>query len=311
MNGILNILKPPGMTSFDVVGYLRGVLKIKKIGHTGTLDPDAVGVLPVCIGNATRAIEYVTDHDKFYRAEMTLGIETDTQDASGNILSQNEIRANADDIAASIISFLGKYSQIPPMYSAVRIGGRKLYELAREGRTVEREPRNVEIFRLAILKITGPEGWGNLHKAAAALPGSVKVLYDISCSKGTYIRTLCHDIGQQLGCGAHMSFLERLKVGSFSIDQAITLEEVDQYARDGLLNSRMITVDKVFTGLSDIYLEETEVRKFLNGVHVPLNKILQPGDLVKVYDTRSCFLALGEIVTKDGQAALKSKKLFL
>ena len=153
MDGIINVLKPPGMTSFDVVGFLRGVLKTSKIGHTGTLDPAAVGFLPVCVGKATKIIEYMTDKDKVYRAEMTLGVETDTQDGLGNIIAKRPVNVTGDEIVKVFESFIGKQQQIPPMYSAVKINGKKLYELARKGITVERKPRDIEIYFIKIIDI--------------------------------------------------------------------------------------------------------------------------------------------------------------
>ncbi len=219
MDGIINVLKPVGMTSTDVVRWLLRKTKAGKAGHIGTLDPGAAGVLPICLGKATRLAEYHSGQGKSYRAEITLGITTDTQDAFGQELSRIVPRVSREQFANTLENFLGVIEQEPPMYSAVRKNGRHLYEYARQGIDVAREKRQVEIKRLDLVK------W---HEET--LP---RVLFDVECSKGTYIRTLCHDIGAALGCGAHMSFLLRLSAGKFTLDSTYTLEEIDQALADG------------------------------------------------------------------------------
>ena len=179
-SGIINVYKEKGFTSFDVVAKLRGILRTKKIGHTGTLDPDAEGVLPVCIGRATKVCDILTDKDKIYEAVMLLGVETDTQDTSGEVLKELPVTSSEDEVKAATLSFVGEYAQVPPMYSALKVDGKKLYELAREGKTVERKARNVEILSIEILEVNLP-----------------RVRMVVHCTKGTYIRTLCHDIGLQ------------------------------------------------------------------------------------------------------------------
>jgi tRNA pseudouridine55 synthase len=201
------------MTSFDVVSYLRGVLKTKKIGHAGTLDPIAAGVLPIFVGKATKAIEFVMGEDKLYRAELTLGVGTDTQDSSGRVISKSKVEASDESIAEAVRSFTGVYSQLPPMFSALKVNGKKLYEMARKGIEVERRPREVEIHSIDIIEI-------NRNK------DDVTVLFDVHCSKGTYIRTLCYDIGEKLGCGGHMSFLLRKRAGIFNIESSVVLEKI-------------------------------------------------------------------------------------
>lgn len=193
MNGLILVIKPPGMTSFDVVAYLRGILKVKKIGHAGTLDPAAGGLLPICLGKATKAIEWFMDFDKSYRAEMVLGVVTDTQDAEGNIIEKNQVTVDINTIKETVNSFVGKYKQTPPMFSAVKINGKRLYDLARQGKEVQRKARQVEIFNIAGVNVKQDYE-------------STIVRFDVDCSKGTYIRTLCHDIGQRIGCGAHVLF---------------------------------------------------------------------------------------------------------
>ena len=196
MDGIINVRKEKGFTSFDVVAKLRGILKMKKIGHTGTLDPDAEGVLPVCIGKATRVCDLLTDKDKVYEAVMLLGKETDTQDMTGTILKESEVNLSIEEVKQCIESFVGEYAQIPPMYSALKVNGKKLYELAREGKTVERKPRPVHFYEIEILEINLP-----------------LVRFCVTCSKGTYIRALARDIGEALQSGAHLTALERTRVG--------------------------------------------------------------------------------------------------
>lgn len=214
MDGVINVLKPVGMTSSDVVVRLRKILNTRKIGHTGTLDPDVTGVLPICVGKATRLAEYLTNQGKSYRGEMTLGIITDTQDASGEIISKKSTKISLEDLEKVIPDFLGSIQQIPPMFSAVRHQGKHLYELARQGVEVERKPRKIRIEGLKLIE------W---------IPGEFpKAVFEVDCSKGTYIRTLCHDIGLALGCGAHMSDLVRLRSGPFRVEGSLTIEAIQE-----------------------------------------------------------------------------------
>ncbi|HEY9062388.1 MAG TPA: tRNA pseudouridine(55) synthase TruB [Pseudobacteroides sp.] len=295
MDGIINVLKPPGMTSFDVVGFLRRVLKTTKIGHTGTLDPAAVGVLPVCIGKATKIIEFMTDKDKVYRAEMTLGISTDTQDGLGNIISQRPVGVSADEIIRVFNDFTGKQQQIPPMYSAIKINGKKLYELARKGITVERKPRDIEIHFLRILNV--------FHDN--------RVLFDVGCSKGTYIRTLCSDIGDKLGTGAHMSFLVRLDAGGFNIKDSITVEEIEDYAIKGVLERYVTPIDKAFSDYGSYVVDDPHEKKLLNGCSIEITgKGFIDGELIRIYNRNNVFIALGTVTIKSGKVLLKSKKCF-
>ncbi|MCR4434587.1 MAG: tRNA pseudouridine(55) synthase TruB [Clostridiales bacterium] len=303
MDGILNVLKPPGMTSFDVVGYLRKVLKIRKIGHTGTLDPEVAGVLPICIGKATKAMEFMVEKDKVYRAELTLGTVTDTQDSTGKAIQTFAVTASEESIREAVNSFTGKYRQVPPMYSAVKVNGKKLYELARSGITIEREPREVEIYSINILYVG--------RDPDKDIGGKNRVLFDVHCSKGTYVRTLCADIGEKLGCGGHMSFLLRLKSGIFDISDAITLDEIRSLAENGLLNEKLINAEAVFENLRRIELDQQSERKFLNGQYVKCPKNCTAGETVRVYDSRGTFLALGEIKQVEDHMRLKSKKLFI
>ncbi|WP_238473064.1 tRNA pseudouridine(55) synthase TruB [Desulforamulus profundi] len=220
MDGILNVLKPPGMTSHDVVAFVRRVTGNKKCGHTGTLDPGAAGVLPVCLGKATKLARFVTEGDKTYRGEITLGIATSTQDAFGDILAyQDASRVTLEQFKEVIPSFLGSIEQVPPMASAIKVQGQRLYELERQGKTVEVPTRVVTIYDL---KIIDSWDWQTPHP---------RILFDCTCSKGTYVRTLCSDIGQALGCGAYMSFLLRSRVGAFGLESTVTLETLAKLAR--------------------------------------------------------------------------------
>lgn len=221
MDGFLSVLKPPGMTSHDVVSFARRLLKTKKIGHTGTLDPGVAGVIVLCVGKATRLVEYILDSGKAYRGEITLGKSTDTQDSFGQILKEKrDFFISTSQFAETIQEFQGKIKQIPPMYSAVKHQGKRLYQLARAGEVIEREAKEVEIKSFEII------GYNNLE--GNNLTFDSQVLFDVECSKGTYIRTLCHDIGEKLGCGAYMSYLIRTAVSKFTLEQTWSLEELSK-----------------------------------------------------------------------------------
>jgi len=313
MNGIINVLKPAGMTSFDVVGFLRRMTGQKKIGHTGTLDPSAVGVLPVCVGNATKAIDFLIDKDKVYRAEITLGWATDTQDSSGSVIYSNEVEVNNEKITDTILSFIGEIDQLPPMYSAIKIEGKKLYELARQGETVERQPRKIKIYDIKVIRIWEEQaylpqisGRGNSETRLVK-----KALFDVHCSKGTYIRTLCHDIGEKLGCGGHMSFLVRTRAGKFSLDTALTLEDIKELSEAKILEQNLIPVETVFEELNIIQLNEKDTHKYNNGVRLHLkNNSFDSSTLVRVYDNKRVFIGIGEILCNGETRYLKSKKFF-
>ena len=228
-NGIVNLYKPTGFTSHDAVAKLRGIFGQKKIGHTGTLDPDAEGVLPICLGKATKVCELLTDRSKTYQAVMLLGRTTDTQDTSGETLFSSEQIPEEAEIRRVIDLFQGEQMQIPPMYSALKVNGKKLYELAREGKTVERKSRKITVYELTIDEIELP-----------------RVTMTISCSKGTYIRTICNDIGEMLGCGACMEHLLRTKVGEFALESCLQLEELQEAKEKGSLGECLIPVDSLF-----------------------------------------------------------------
>jgi len=254
INGVINIYKIKGFTSHDVVAKLRGMLRQKKIGHTGTLDPDATGVLPVCLGSATKLCDMLTDKEKEYIAKVQLGVTTDTQDMTGTVLRESTVEVTEEDVKNVLQSFIGAYDQIPPMYSALKVNGKKLYELAREGKEIERKARPVIIHYIEILDMQLPQ-----------------ITIKVGCSKGTYIRTLCHDVGEKLGCGAAMAALERTKSGQFSLDRAITLAELEEKLkaagenRDEVLDMLVIPVDKMFSELQELRLLPEWERLVQNG----------------------------------------------
>ncbi|MCI5609924.1 MAG: tRNA pseudouridine(55) synthase TruB [Roseburia sp.] len=298
INGIINIYKEAGFTSHDVVAKLRGIVKQKKIGHTGTLDPDAVGVLPVCFGNATRLCDMLTDKTKEYRARMLLGKTSDTQDASGTILTEKEVTASKEEVREAVMSFVGTYDQIPPMYSALKVNGKKLYELARQGVEIERKPRTVEIHHIRIEEI--------------ALP---YVTFTVGCSKGTYIRALCADIGDKLGCGALMESLVRTRVGTFPIEEALKLSQVEELVREGHLEERVIAPDAVFEEYEAITALPEADKALLNGNKLyfgqvrAVRKRFADGEWVRVYASNGTFT--GVYVFSEEEHGFKPYKMFL
>ena len=294
-SGIINVYKEKGFTSFDVVAKLRGILRTKKIGHTGTLDPDAEGVLPVCIGRATKVCDILTDKDKVYEAVVLLGVETDTQDTSGEILKELPVTVSEECVKEAILSFVGDYAQVPPMYSALKVNGKKLYELAREGKTVERKARNVQIFSIEILEMNLP-----------------RVRMSVHCSKGTYIRTLCHDIGAMLGCGGCMEKLLRTKVGVFELQDTLKLAEIDALAKAGAVEEKIISVDELFEDYTKVWTTPefdvvvhngNRVKKRMLQEKLPANT-----ERLRVYDSKSEFIGIYEFSKERGD--FKPVKMF-
>ena len=294
-SGIINVYKEKGFTSFDVVAKLRGILKTKKIGHTGTLDPDAEGVLPVCIGRATKVCDILTDKDKVYEAVMLLGVETDTQDTTGEILKKLPVEESESVVKEAILSFVGEYAQIPPMYSALKVNGKKLYELAREGKTVERKARNVQIYSIEILEMDLP-----------------RVRMSVHCSKGTYIRTLCHDIGQKLGCGGCMEKLLRTKAGIFELADTLKLAEIDVLAKEGLVEEKIISVDELFEDHSKVWTKQEYDVVVHNGNRVKMKmfqeKLPENTERLRVYDSKGEFIGVYEFCSERGD--FKPVKMF-
>lgn len=303
-NGIINVYKEAGFTSHDVVARLRGICKMKKIGHTGTLDPEAVGVLPVCFGSGTKLCDLLTDWDKEYVAVLRLGMTTDTQDMTGRVLSVCEpecmTEITEEKVRDAILNFQGTYDQIPPMYSALKVNGKKLYELARAGKEVERRPRPVQIKEIEILRLELP---------VAKLR--------IVCSKGTYIRTLCHDIGAKLGCGGAMESLTRSRVGIFGIEDALTLAELEKLRDEDRISDVIIPPDAIFTKERAVTVNEQGSRMAQNGNQLGMAQIAQEkgnirfsdDEQVRVYDIRGKFYGL--YAYHSAVNALKPVKMFL
>lgn len=248
MNGIIIIDKEPDFTSADVVAKMRGICRQRKIGHTGTLDPAATGVLPVCLGSGTKLCDLLTDKDKEYVAELLLGVETDTQDTTGRVLAEQPVEVSEDAVRAACMSFVGAYDQVPPMYSALKVNGKRLYELAREGKEVERKARPVTIQEMEILELRLPV-----------------VKMRVVCSRGTYIRTLCADIGKKLGCGGAMRSLRRTRVGMFTLEQAVTLGQLQELRDTGRLSEVLHPVESCFQSSPVLHVNAEAVRLLENG----------------------------------------------
>lgn len=280
MNGIICVNKPKDWTSFDVVAKFRGITRTKKCGHTGTLDPMATGVLPILLGNATKLSSLIPDSDKGYRAGFQLGVTTDTLDCTGTVLSRVSVQVSTQQLETALESFRGTISQIPPMYSAVQVNGRRLYDLARSGQTVERPSRTVTIHQLDLLNYNPQTGEGKL---------------EVFCSKGTYIRSLVDDLGKALGCGGMLTSLIRSQANGFTLDDCLTLEECQRLADTGELEGHVLPPDQVLKELPALSLNRVQAEKFRHGVKLDLNRLQLPkqaeGNL-RVYDSNGLFLGL-------------------
>ncbi|MFT3985640.1 MAG: tRNA pseudouridine(55) synthase TruB [Lachnospiraceae bacterium] len=295
MNGILNVYKERDFTSHDVVAKLRGICRQKKIGHTGTLDPQAEGVLPVCLGNATKLCNLLTDKSKEYEAVLLLGKTTDTQDAFGKVLAEEEVSVNESDVTDAILSFVGEYDQIPPMYSALKVNGKKLYELARQGIEIERQARRVLIMEIKILEMNLP-----------------RVKMRVSCSKGTYIRTLCHDIGQKLHTGGIMESLLRTRVGMFTLENSLRLREIEALMLQGSMEQALIQTDEVFDTYERIITKpETDCLLYNGNIFLESGASCLPEEreFVRVYDSKGVFAGIYEYEKSRG--CFKPYKMFL
>lgn len=284
ISGVINVYKEPGYTSHDVVAKLRGILKQKKIGHMGTLDPDAVGVLPVCLGKATKLCNILAEKDKTYIATLLLGMETNTQDTTGEVTKQASKEQmetlTEEKVFDTAKSFIGDYEQIPPMFSAIKIGGQKLYNLARRGEVVERPARHCKILDLTVTNINLP-----------------RVDMHVTCSKGTYIRTLCHDIGEKLGVGGCMEHLVRSKVERFKVEDSITLSQIEEYRDKGTLEEYIVPVDEMLDGFSKCIVSDKAEQLVYNGnIFTSGNTLLkmnhEDGQTVRVYTHDGKFIGL-------------------
>lgn len=295
MTGFVFLDKGEGMTSFFAASRLRKIFGTKKIGHTGTLDPMATGVLPVAIGGATRFIELIPDHDKGYAAAFRLGITTDTLDITGEVLSRNEVNVTKADVENALGKFRGEISQLPPMYSAIKKDGVRLYELARQGIEVEREERQVTVYSLELTNADEENGEYEIT---------------VMCSKGTYIRSLISDIGEELGCGATMTKLRRIKANGVTAERCYTLDELSEMKDKGNLGDALIGVD-TFISYDKIKVSEAQAKRFSNGGALDCNRFggkKEPG-LYNVYSPEGRFLGIGEI--KEGSSELSVKRVFV
>lgn len=297
INGIINIYKEKGFTSFDVVAKMRGIFHQKKIGHTGTLDPDAEGVLPVCLGKATKVCDLLTDTDKEYRAVLLLGKDTDTQDISGKVLKESTVEVEKIEVEEAIKSFVGDYAQIPPMYSALKVNGQKLVDLARKGIEVERKPRNVVINYIKIEKIELP-----------------RVVMTVGCSKGTYIRTLCKDIGDKLGCFGCMEELVRTQAAGFKLNNAIKLTDLEELVAKDEYKNYIVPIDSVLGDFPKLQTNKESQKFVCNGNKLSQNN-LQKSEVVfkgdtsyRVYDFENNFIGIYKYIEED--EILKPVKLF-
>ncbi|MGI9952030.1 tRNA pseudouridine(55) synthase TruB [Moorellaceae bacterium AZ2] len=303
VEGFINLLKPPGPTSHDVVQRIRRLVGIKRVGHGGTLDPPAAGVLPVALGRATRLLEYVQEGSKAYRVEVIFGLKTTTQDMAGEIIEKNPVgRLDAGEVLAALSRFTGVQEQLPPMFSAVRVQGRRLYEWARRGQEVPRQPRRVVIYRLQLQRMW-PEG---PHPRA---------LLDVVCSKGTYVRTLCHDLGAYLGCGAVVFFLLRWKTGPFEIGGAWTLEEIEASLQEGRYDF-VLPLAAGVRHLPAVVVKPEAANILLRGAPLDLTLCrdlppgLQRGDLVRLQREDGLLLAVGSCTGRRVVEGIKPEKVF-
>lgn len=309
-HGIINVYKEKGFTSHDVVAKLRGILKQKKIGHTGTLDPDAVGVLPVCLGKGTKLCDLLTEKDKTYEAVLLLGQTTDTQDTSGRILSTKPVTVSDEEIKRAVTSFLGMYQQVPPMYSALKVNGKKLYELARQGIEVERKARTVFIHDIQSYEIVRKTV---VNQEQIEVP-MVEVRMSVNCSKGTYIRTLCHDIGEKLSCGGCMKELTRTRVSKFMIEESLKLSDIETLVKENRLESVLVPMDEMFPEALKIVVKKEHCKLIYNGNSFQAKHVVGACDVsqlkrVRVYDSEQVFVGLYEYVDEDKK--FKVVKMFL
>ena len=295
MDGILIIDKPEGFTSFDVVAKMRGMLRTRKVGHAGTLDPMATGVRPIRVERGTKCCDILPCQDKRYTATLKLGVLTDTLDSTGTVLETRPVSVTKEQVEAVLKDFVGEIKQVPPMYSAIQINGQRLYDLARQGIEVEREARSITIYHCDLLG-EGPE--------------ENEYIIDVACSKGTYIRTLCGDIGEKLGCGACMTALRRTEAAGFSLCESIKLEEASQLAQEGKLQDKILPVEQVFRTLPAVNLSEKQSKMYRNGVRLDCTRVQgdpQQGTDLRVFGHDGTFLGVAYV---NEENALCSRQLF-
>jgi len=299
LDGILNIYKEKGFTSHDVVAVVRRIIGQKKVGHTGTLDPDAEGVLPVCLGKGTKLADYIMAKKKGYRAVLKLGVTTTTEDASGEVLEEKKVDFDQEKIKEVIASFVGEIDQVPPMYSAIKVNGKKLYELAREGKEIERKSRTITIFDITIRTFLPPD----------------RIEMDVTCSKGTYIRTLCKDIGEKLGCGGHMESLLRTASGEFVLETAIKLEALKQLALEERISEVVMPINQVLEGYATITIAEKGTTLLHNGAKIYDSFFAKKegnvvvGEKVLVYDSENTLIGIYQLIEDEGKLYVKPLKM--
>lgn len=296
MIGILNVYKPKGMTSHNVVSFVRRQLNMKRVGHTGTLDPAATGVLPVLIGNATKLSDLIMADEKKYTARVVLGITTDTEDTTGEIIERKEVSVTKEQLDEVIESFVGDIQQIPPMYSAIKVDGQKLYQLARKGVEIERKPRQITIYSIELYDFDG-----------------TSFMMDVHCGKGTYIRSLCRDIGAALGCGAAMDSLERTMSGIFTKENSYTFDQIENAAKNGTVEELFIRPDDVLTDFIKVDVDEENVAKIKNGIRLRPQQLgirkYHENQIFRIYSAGE-LLCLLKIRDCDGQLLLAMEKSF-
>lgn len=277
INGIIVINKPKEYTSHDVVAKVKKILNIKKVGHTGTLDPNATGVLPLLLNTGTKLSKYLIEHDKEYEVTLELGIKTDTADIEGNVIKKEEVNwKKLNDIEETLNTFLGEQTQIPPIYSAIKVNGKKLYEYARSGQNINIEPRNIQIYEIELQKIDKQKN---------------EINFRVHCSKGTYIRSLCEDIAQRLGTIGYMKELTRTKVGNFTINEAVKIEEIENN-KEQIIKEKLISIEKFFESKESIKLNKKQLDKFINGVKIRIDK---QENICRIYNENNEFIGIGTI----------------
>ncbi len=297
INGILNILKPPGMTSHDVVEVVRDLLKIKQVGHTGTLDPGASGVLVLCVGKATKLTRYIVEGKKVYRAEITFGVSTDTYDNYGKIVKTKKADVSKIELIKILKKYIGEVYQIPPMTSALKHKGKRLYELARKGIKVDVKKRKIRIYGIDLIEFSPPD----------------RALIEVECSKGTYIRSLCNDIGEAVGCGAHMSFLVRKRVGPFLLKDSITLTELETAVKSNILHLFVLPLDYPLKDYPAVNItDEKIIKRIKNGNPIKTFNYdnEKNSSLVRIYFD-DCFAAIGSIKTYGKETTIKPVNVFV
>lgn len=300
MDGILNIYKEKGFTSHDVVAVVRKTLQMKKVGHTGTLDPDAEGVLPICLGRGTKLADIIMDGRKSYRAVLHLGITTTTEDASGEVLEEKPVVFDEEKIRETIMTFIGELEQIPPMYSAVKINGKKLYELARQGKEIERKARKITVYDIKIRRFIPP----------------CQVEMDVDCSKGTYIRTLCADIGKTLGCGGHMESLLRTATGAFFLENAIKLGKLKAFAESGQMDLVLLRLEDALKDYTRVFVSENTAKLLYNGGKIrsdffQAENVLEHGETVTVFDHEKNLVGLFTAIHDEKDDLIKPFKMLI